>query len=80
MNKKLIQIIKEWKDEAKVKGIIQISAFPTYRKTLTICTDRPGPMIGKGGYLLDKYTKIIQEEFSDIKEIKFIETHNWWIK
>ena len=80
MKHRLTQIIKEWKDEAGVKGIIQISALPTVRSTLTICTDRPGLMIGKGGCLVDKYREKIQKEYPNIKEIKFVETDSWYIR
>ena len=41
MKRNLTKIIKEWKDEAGVKRIIQINACFTVRDTLTICTDRP---------------------------------------
>lgn len=80
MKRRLTQIIKEWKDEADIKGIIQINACPTVRNILTICTDRPGLMIGKGGCLIDKYKKMIQKEYPNIKEIKFLETDNWYIR
>lgn len=80
MKRNLTKIIKEWKDEAGVKGIIQINALSTVRDTLTICTDRPGFMIGKGGCLIDKYREKIQNEYSNIKEIKFVETDSWYIR
>ena len=80
MKRNLTKIIKEWKDEAGVKGIIQINALSTVRSALTICTDRPGPMIGKGGCLVDKYREKIQKEYPNIKEIKFVETDSWYIR
>lgn len=80
MKRNLTKIIKEWKDEAGVKGIIQINALSTVRDTLTICTDRPGLMIGKGGFLIDKYKEKIQKEYPNIKKIEFVETDKWWIK
>lgn len=80
MERRLTEIIKEWKDEAGVKGIVQINAFPTVRETLTIYTDLPGYMIGKGGCLVEKYKEKIQKEFPNIKKINFIETDRWWIK
>ena len=80
MKHRLTEIIKQWKDEASVKGIIQINACSTVRDTLTICTDRPGFMIGKGGCLIDKYREKIQKEYSNIKEIKFVETDSWYIR
>lgn len=80
MDKTLLYIIKDWKDEAGIKGIIQINALPTVRDILIICTAYPGYMIGKGGCLVDKYKRIIQKEFPNIKKIEFIETNRWWIK
>ena len=80
MERRLTEIIKEWKDEAGVKGIIQISALPTVRDTLIICTDRPGYMIGKEGCLVDKYREKIQKEFPRINGINFVETHSWYIR
>ena len=80
MKRNLTKIIKEWKDEAGVKGIIQINELSTVRSALTICTDRPGLMIGKGGCLVDKYREKIQKEHPNIKEIKFVETDSWYIR
>lgn len=80
MKRNLTKIIKEWKDEAGVKGIIQINALSTVRDTLTICTDRPGFMIGKGGCLIDKYREKIQNEYPNIKKIEFVETDSWYIR
>ena len=80
MKYRLTELIKQWKYEADVKGIIQINAYPTIRDTLTICTDRPGLMIGKGGCLIDKYKEKIQNEYPNIKEIKFVETDSWYIR
>ena len=80
MKRNLTKIIKEWKDEAGVKGIIQINAYPTSKNTLIICTDRPGIMIGRGGCLIDKYREKIQKEYPDIKKIEFVETDRWYIR
>ena len=80
MERRLTEIIKQWKDEAGVKGIVQIGAFHTVRHKLIICTDRSGFMIGKGGYLVYKYKEKIQKEYPNIKEIKFVETDSWYIR
>ena len=47
----ITKIIKEWKDEAGLNhnDIVLISACPTIRETLKICTNKPGWMIGKSG-------------------------------
>ena len=78
MRKDVASILKEWKDEAKVEGIIQINAF--YDKTLKIYTNRPGPMIGLHGCLYEKYKTKLQEIMPTLKEIKFEETDRWYIK
>lgn len=80
MERKLTKLIKQWKDEAGVKGIIQINAYPTVKDTLTICTDRPGFMIGKGGCLIEKYKEKIKNEYPNIKRIYFMETDSWYIR
>ena len=80
MKYRLTELIKQWKDEAGVKGIIQINAYPTSKNTLIICTDRPGIMIGRGGCLIDKYREKIQKEYPDIKKIEFVETDRWYIR
>ncbi len=79
---KFTDIIKRWKDEAGLKNndIILISACPTVRETLKICTNKPGWMIGKSGYLYNKYKNIISEKYPHIKQIEFIETETWYIR
>lgn len=74
------KIIKEWKDEAGVKNIIQISKYLINGDTLRICTDLPGFMIGRGGELINKYIKKLQEVEPNIKHIDFVETDRWYIK
>lgn len=78
MRKEITNIIKEWKDEAGVTGIIQVSAFPY--KTLTICVDRPGLMIGLHGSLVNKYKEKLKKCYTGLEEIKFVETDRWYIK
>lgn len=46
MRKDISALIKEWKDEAGVTGIILVGAYPSIRDTIKICTDKPGLMIG----------------------------------
>ena len=80
MNKEISQIIKEWKDEAGVKGIILVGAYPTIRDTIKICTDKPGLMIGKGGNLFNKYKNKLKEICSNLQNIEFVETDRWYIR
>lgn len=55
MRKDIATIIKEWKDEAGVKGVVLTSPYSSFDNTIKICTDRPGLLIGKGGELVNKY-------------------------
>ena len=80
MKKEISNIIKEWKDEAGVTGIIQVGVFPSFRKTIKICTDRPGLMIGYRGELVDKYKKKLREINSNLESIEFVETDSCYIK
>lgn len=82
MLKDLTKIIKEWKDEAGLNhnDIVLISACPTIRETLKICTNKPGWMIGKCGWLYEKYKEKILKQFESIKNIEFVETDPWYIR
>lgn len=80
MRKEISNIIKEWKDEAGIKGIILVSVYPDFRDTIKICTDRAGLMIGKGGELIDKYKEKLKEYNSKLERIEFVETDSWFIK
>ena len=80
MRKEISNIIKEWKDEAGVKGIILVGVYPDFRDTIKICTDRPGFMIGKGGELVDKYKERIKEFNPKLEKIEFVETDSWFVK
>ena len=80
MKKEISNIIKEWKTEAGVKGIVLVSAFPEYRGTIKICTDRPGYMIGKGGELVDKYKDKLRVFNKELETIEFVETDSWYIR
>ena len=80
MRKEISSIIKEWKDEAGVKGIVLVSPYSTFRGTIKICTDKPGLMIGKGGELVDKYKEKLKEFNSYLERIEFVETDSWYIR
>lgn len=80
MRKEISNIIKEWKEEAGVKGIILVGVYPDFRDTIKICTDRPGFMIGKGGELVDKYKERIKEFNPNLEKIEFVETDSWFVK
>ena len=80
MKKEISNIIKEWKDEANVKGVILVGVYADFRVTVKICTNRPGAMIGKGGVLVDKYKKKLKEFNPNLEHIEFVETDSWYIR
>ena len=80
MRKEISNIIKEWKDEAGVKGIVLVSVYSNFRDTIKICTDKSGVMIGKGGELVDKYKKKLKEFNHNLEHIEFVETDSWFIR
>ncbi len=80
MMRSISTIIKEWKDEAGVKDIILVSVSSSCTRTIKICTSRPGPMIGLGGELFDKYKAKLKVVNQNLEHIEFIETDSWYIK
>ena len=80
MRKEISNIIKEWKEEAGVNGIILVGVYPDFRDTIRICTDRPGLMIGKGGELVYKYREKLKEHNKVLDHIEFVETDSWFIR
>ena len=80
MDRRISNIIKEWKIEARVDGVILVSAFPTSRETMIICTDAPGRLIGKAGTTYEKYKAKIREVAPHVRNVQFIETDSWYIK
>lgn len=75
-------IIKEWKDEANVKGTVlymlhsKKNEYDDSDMELVICTNRPGHMIGMHGQLVDKYREKINKAFIARHKvmINFVET------
>lgn len=80
MRREISQIIKEWKDEAGVKGIILVGAYPNIGHIIKICTDKPGWMVGEGGRLINKYTEKLKEICPSLQNIEFVETDRWYIR
>ena len=74
------KIIKEWKDEACVKGIVLVSVYSSFRDTIKICTDRPGLMVGKGGELVNKYREKLKTINKHLEHIEFVETDGWYLR
>lgn len=80
MNKEIMKIIKEWKEEAGVDGIILVGVHPTFKDDITICTYKPESMIGKGGELYNKYYERLKAINLNLKHIKFVETEKYFVK
>lgn len=80
MTREISDIIKEWKDEAGVKGVVLVGKSYYNDGKLKICTDRPGMMIGFRGELVNKYTEKLNKVDKYIKEIEFVETDPWYIR
>ena len=80
MRREISKIIKEWKDEAKVPEVIQVSPYSSTSKTITIFTSKPGWLIGKNGVLHNKYFDKLKEVNKNLSELKYVETDGWYVK
>ena len=80
MTKEIRAIIKAWKDEAGVTGIIQVGMHYYKDGKLKICTNKPGLMIGFRGELVNKYAEMLNKADRYIKEVEFVETDSWYIR
>ena len=81
-------MMRKWKEEANVTSTVLFSAHSKNKEEnddsdieLVICTNRPGPFIGRGGHLIDKYRDLLERGLSTPKyqrkiSIKFIETED----
>lgn len=80
MTREISELIKQWKDEAGVKGVVLVGMHYYKDGTLKICTSQPGLMIGFHGELVAKYTEKLNKVDRYIKEIEFVETDSWYIR
>lgn len=76
MIKDITKIIKEWKDEAGVEGIVLLSPNPESSSRITIYTDKPELMIA----LCEKYEEKLQEINHLLCGFSFVETGNLYVK
>lgn len=73
-------LMKSWKEESGVRAIIlynmkrEKNEYDDSEITLEICTNRPGPLIGFRGSLVDKYRDLISQKIKKKVFVKFIET------
>lgn len=68
----IIEIIKGWKEECKVTHRI---LFRYSGGVLTVCTDKPGQLIGVCGQQIYKYEKILKEFDKRFVRIQLVETN-----
>jgi ribosomal protein S3 len=65
-------ILRDWKEDAKVTHLMQYSLR---NKILTVYTDRPGPLIGCMGERVDRFKqRLLKETFGQVKEVRLEET------
>lgn len=69
---KLLNVLIDWKRECKIDTLGLKSKYNDGNPILQIYTDRPGPMIGKAGCMIDKYKKLVAE-VSEYKDIEIYE-------
>lgn len=67
------QELKEWKAESHITSPIMYR-YNYNEKILTIYTNLPGWLIGRGGWLYKKYDEIIKERAGYSVKIEFVET------
>ena len=73
-------LMRQWKDEARIKSIILYHMIREQHEladsdyVLEIYTNRPGPMIGMAGKLVDKYRDLISNKIKHRVNIKMVET------
>ena len=62
-------ILRAWKEDAKVTHLMQYSLR---NKVLTIYTDKPGPLVGCRGERVDRFKqRLLKETFDQVKEVRF---------
>lgn len=66
-------VLKEWKDDAKVTHLM---LYKLRDGVLTVYTDQPGPLIGRGGERVNRFKqKLLALPIYHINEVRFEETH-----
>ena len=80
MTREIHNIIKEWKHEAGVQGIILTGYTSPNSPFLTIFTSNPGLMIGYHGELKDKYIKKLRTVMNGLIEVHFVITDKYYIR
>ena len=66
------EVLREWKAESKVTHLM---LYKLKNNVITIYTDRPGPLIGRGGERIARYIeKLKAVPYPNIREVKLEET------
>ena len=69
--REISEVMRQWKNECQITHMI---LFRYSRNVLTVCTDKPGIMIGYRGDTVYKYTEIFKSKDKHFERIDFIET------
>lgn len=69
--KDLSDIMRQWKNECHITHMI---LYRYSNHELTVCTDKPGIMIGFMGETVGKYNEILKSKDSKFRVVNFIET------
>ena len=65
------KLIEDWCKECHVTT--PVGYDNNYDGIMTIYTDRPGHLIGKGGEKVNKFKEALKQEFRKEYEVKFVE-------
>lgn len=79
VNKEISKVLKQWKRESGVDGIILVGAFPEVKDSIKLCSNRPDLLIGNNRNLINKYKKDLKRICPSIKRIELIDTKNWYV-
>lgn len=72
------KLIEDWCVECKVTT--PIGYYHDYlNKIITIYTDRPGYLIGKGGEKVKKFEEAFSKEFGKPYKVKFVEVRDGFV-
>jgi predicted metal-dependent RNase len=71
------KLIEDWCKECHVTT--PIGYDNDYSGVMTIYTDRPGYLIGKGGEKVNKFKEALKKEFRKEYEVKFVEVRGGFV-
>ena len=71
------KLIEDWCRECHVTS--PIGYYNDYCGVITIYTDRPGYLIGRGGEKIQKFKEALKQEFHREYEVKLIEVRDGFV-